>query len=470
MRALLRRFFRWLFPEADRSEIPSLEELKAELHLRKRAIANGRKELPPTDSTKPDEFENAIRERVARERRKIGKKHDLQRESLRDRLARLQSGSGIADIKSQVAGAVTDFEVAADQTVTDLHVVYRKAEGHEHALKAFREKNKLTAPASYPDSQLLYWGIIGLLLVFEIALSAYFFSQGHSMGYLGGVSLAIAVSVCNIGLTIVASVLLLRQLFHRSWLRKIFFGAIYIAILACVMLINFFFAHVRDVMSEANFFVNNPNGSVPVQEIVNAIVAGSFGLQSLDSYLFLGITTFFCLIAIIDVYKMDDPYPGYGRRERLFERAYEDWVEQKEQALTNLSASRNAKVHSIEGYKDQIHEKSMLQTALLQSARDVDLKHTQLLHLLNGYESELVSFYRRLNKESRTTPSPIYFNEDEGGSEPDMIAALRPLISNDELRDQQKAYDTAREEAAKNIHQAYAEATAKINSLAFNRH
>jgi len=112
----------------------------------------------------------------------------------------------------------------------------------------------------------------------------------------------------------------------------------------------------------------------------------------------------------------------------------------------------------------------MLQAALLQSARDVDLKHTQLLHLLNGYESELVSFYRRLNKESRTTPSPIYFKEDGAESEPDTIAALRPLISNDELRDQQKAYDTAREEAATNIHQAYAEATAKINSLAFNRH
>jgi hypothetical protein len=469
MRALLRRFFRWLFPESDRSEFPSLEELKAELHLRKKAIANGRKELPPAESTRPDDVEGSIRERVARERRKAEKKHDIQRESLRDRLSRMQSGAGVANIKAQVIGAVTDFKVAASQTVTDLYVVYRKAEGHRHALKIFREKNKLTAPASYPDSQLLHWGFIGIILLLEIALSAYFFSQGHSMGYLGGVSLAIAVSVCNIGLTIVASVLLLRQLFHRSWLRKIFFGAIYGAILACVVLINFFFAHIRDAMSEPSFFVNNPNGTVPVREIVNAILSGSVGLQSLDSYLFLGITTFFCLIAIIDVYTMDDPYPGYGRRERLFERAYEDWVEQKEQALSDLAASRDRKIQVVEGFKEQLHEKNILQTALLQNARDVALKQTNLLHMLNGYESELVSFYRSLNKASRTTPPPKYFDEKTPEATQEALDALRPLISNEELRDQQKAYDTAQEEAATSMHQAYADATAKINSLDLTR-
>jgi hypothetical protein len=469
MRTLLRKFFRWLFPESDRSEIPSLEELKAELHLRKRAIANGRKELPPSDSTRPDEVEGGIRERLAREKRKIDKKYELQRESLRGKLARLQSGTGVADIKSQVIGAVTDFKVAADQTITDLYVVYRRAEGHQNALKIFREKNKLTAPASYPDSQLLYWGIIGIILVIEIALSAYFFSQGHSMGYLGGVSLAVAVSVCNIGLTIVASLLLLRQLFHRNWLRRIFFGAIYGLTLACVVLINFFFAHVRDVMSAPNFFADNPTGAVPVQAIVHTLLSGSFALQSLDSYLFLGITTFFCLIAIIDVYKMDDPYPGYGRRERHFERAYEDWVDQKEQSLSNLATSRDRKIQAVEGFKDQLHEKSMLQTALLQNAHDISLKQTQLLHLLIGQEQELVDFYRSLNRASRKTPPPTYFDEQTSEGTPDTIDPLRPLISNEDLLDQQRAYDAAREEAAKNMHQAYADATAKINSLAFTK-
>lgn len=469
MRTLLRKFFRWLFPESDRSEVPSLEELKAELHLRKQAIASGRKELPSSDSTRPDEVEVGIRERLAHEKRKVDKKYDLQRESLRGKLARLQSGAGVADIKSQVIGAVTDFKVAADQTITDLYVVYRRAEGHQNALKIFREKNKLTAPASYPDSQLLYWGIIGIILVIEIALSAYFFSQGHSMGYLGGVSLAVAVSICNIGLTIVASLLLLRQLFHRNWLRRIFFGAIYGLILACVLLINFFFAHVRDVMSAPNFFADNPTGAVPVQAIVHTLLSGSLALQSLDSYLFLGITLFFCLIAIIDVYKMDDPYPGYGRRERHFERAYEDWVEQKEQSLSNLATSRDRKIQVIEGFKDQLHEKSMLQTALLQNAHDVSLKQTQLLHLLNGYELELVTFYRSLNRASRTTPSPSYFDEQTTERAHETIDPLRPLISNEELLDQQRAYDSAREEAAKSMHQAYADATAKINSLAFSK-
>lgn len=469
MRALLRRFFRWLFPDADRSEIPSLEELKAELHLSKQAIANGRKESPPSDSTRPDDVETAIRERVARENRKVEKKHELQRESLRDKLARLQSGTGVVDIKSQVIGAVTDFKVAADQTITDLHVVYRKAEGHQNSLNLFREKNRLTAPASYPDSQLLYWGVIGLILVFEIALSAYFFSQGHSMGYLGGVSLAVAVSVCNIGLTIVASLLLLRQLFHRNWLRRIFFGAIYGLVLTCVFLINFFFAHVRDFMSAPNFFADNPTGAVPVQTIVNTLLSGSFSLQTLDSYLFLGITTFFCLIAIIDIYKMDDPYPGFGRRTRHFERAYEDWVEQKEQSLSNLAASRDRKIQVAEGFKDQIHEKSMLQTALLQNARDVALKQTALLHLLNSYERELLSYYRSLNKASRKTPPPAYFDEETPEAAQGTIDPLRPLISNEELLDQQKAYDTAREDAATNMHHAYADATAKINRLAFTK-
>lgn len=469
MTSLLMKFFRWLFPVASNPDIPSFEELKSELHLRRHAIANGRKEAPPTDSTTPDEVEKKIRERVNREKQKAEKKHELQHDSLRDKLSRLQAGTGVVDIKFQVIGAVTDFQLAADRTVTDLHVVYRKAEGHENALNAFRDRNKLTAPASYPDSQLFHWGVIALILVVEISLSAFFFSQGHRLGYLGGVSLAVAVSVCNIGLTIVASLLLLRQLFHRNWLRKIFFGTIYASVLAAVFLINFFFAHVRDAMSAPDFFDNNPNGAVAAGEIIDAILSGSLALQSLDSYLFLGLTTFFCLIAIIDVYKMDESYPGYGKRDRLFEHAHEDWVQQKEQSLSNLVEIRNRKIQAIDDVKVQLHDKSMLQTALLQTARDNDENRMRLLHLLNGHETELVGFYRSLNKASRKTPPPAYFDEESVWSEQQHGNGLVPLISGDELRQQHAAYAAAREEAARKINDAYAEASSKINSLAFTR-
>jgi hypothetical protein len=63
----------------------------------------------------------------------------------------------------------------------------------------------------------------------------------------------------------------------------------------------------------------------------------------------------------------------------------------------------------------------------------------------------------------------MFFSEETLGVDREAVEGLRPLLSDEDLRRQQEAYDAAREEAASSIHQAYAEASAKINSLTFTR-
>jgi hypothetical protein len=218
-------------------------------------------------------------------------------------------------------------------------------------------------------------------------------------------------------------------------------------------------------MSAPDFFVNNPSGVPPVQEIINKLLAGSLGFQSLESYLFLGITTLFCVVAIIDVYNMDDPYPGYGKRERQFERAYEEWVESKEEAQQRLAGSRDQQIQAIEGLQERIHEKDILQKAILLNARDTDAKYENVLHALQSHEFELIKFYRSLNEASRRTAPPSFFNEQQWGTEHKSPGGLSPLISNEELKELQSVYDDERVSAIASIQQAYEGAVSNIDQL-----
>jgi hypothetical protein len=412
VKTLLKRLFHWLFPAIAPLDFPSLEDLKSELRLRRKAITNGRRDLPASDSTEPDEVEIQIRQRIASERQKAERKHEQQQQIQQEKLETFQPSAVIADIKIQVGNAVADFKAIANRAVVDLHKVYEKTGLEQKALHDFRVKHRLTAPADYPESQLLHWGFIALILVIEITISAGFFSEGLRASYSAAIPMAVGISVCNIGITIVASYFLMRQLFHRNWLRKIVWGGLYLAIIACVVLINLFFAHVRDAMSAPGFRINNPEGFVPVNDIIASMMEGSLSLQSLKSYLFLAVTNFFCLLAIIDVFKMDDPYPGYGKRERRADRAYEEWIEAKDEVHARLTASREKNTQAIEELNTTLGQKMMLRRKNLGLMRSLEEKHRNMLEILGSYERELIAFYRKLNKESRSTQPPRYFDEE----------------------------------------------------------
>jgi hypothetical protein len=412
VKALLKKLYHWLFPAiAPPLDFPTLEDLKYELRLRKKAISNGRRELPATDSIEPDETEIQIRRRIAAEKQRAERKHEQQQQIQREKLETFQPSAVIADIKIQVGKAVGDFKAIANRAVVDLHKVYEKTGLEQKALHDFRTKHRLTAPADYPQSQILHWGFIALLLVVEIGISAMFYAEGQQKPK-GGIPIAVGVSVCNIGVTIVASVFLMRQFFHRNWLNRIVWGGLYLAIIGCVILLNLFFAHMRDAMSAPEFRINNPTGSVPVNDIFTAMMGGALGLQSLNSYLFLAVTNFFCLLAIIDVFKMDDPYPGYGNRQRKADRAYEEWTEAIGAVHTRLDASRERTEQAINELNTVLSQKIALRRKNLEVMHTLEDKHQHALDLLRFYEQELITFYRKLNRESRKTQPPKYFDED----------------------------------------------------------
>ena len=72
--------------------------------------------------------------------------------------------------------------------------------------------------------------------------------------------------------------------------------------------LNLAIAHYRDVAQ-----ISSAQADV---QAVQAMLSAPFGLRDLQSWLLLGMGAFFSVLACIDGFKFDDPYPGYGRKHR----------------------------------------------------------------------------------------------------------------------------------------------------------
>jgi len=176
-------------------DLLDFDVLLKHFNVKQEAIEKGKLNSPAKSSTFDDDFHGRLKQRY---KKLIG---DRTREINR----RFEA------LETQATNANADvifFDNAEQEFSNQLRSDRENIEPELKSLKGqvldlrqqiveFKERNKLTREANYPESKLWYIFILLLMIVLESAINGILFQTGAVYGYLGGVSIAVLISAVN---------------------------------------------------------------------------------------------------------------------------------------------------------------------------------------------------------------------------------------------------------------------------------
>ena len=177
----------------------------------------------------------------------------------------------------------------------------------------FQEKHKLDIEADYPESKVLFWGILFIVLILESIANSYFYAQGSDLGLLGGVLQAFLVSITNVVMSFGIGFILFRYTNHISIFKKII---AWIGITLSFFMISFLHlitAHYREIL------IKYPDDSV--KNVIYETWNNPFNLSDFDSFILIVIGYAISIFIVLKSYKYDDRYPHYGQIDREYKLA-----------------------------------------------------------------------------------------------------------------------------------------------------
>lgn len=357
---------------------------------------------PAPDATRLDELENRIVTEIEAEKRRAFDEATSHLRAVRERVAALQLDGLIARVGVTTDAAVANLGRAVISGRDRLYALKTAAVEHQAALRRFRDQHGLRRPARYPQSRLLHVGVIAALVLIESVANAFLIAIGHEQGLLGGFVNAITISAVNVGGGVAAGLIVVRNLGHRSKVRKVLAGLGFAGYGAFVVAFNLLVAHYRDAFESGS---GQTAATLAVQRFRNA----PLNLENLNGWVLFVMGCSFALIAAYDGFRIDDPYPGYGRLARLADEAKRDYVDEKEQTLEDVTTIRDAAVRAADDTLGEIELRRTQHDSIVAQQRKLVDSYGQHLRYLEQCANELLSIYRDANRASRSEKPPQYW-------------------------------------------------------------
>ncbi len=416
--------FRWLGRLFHRGRVPyepisvtfppvDVLQYRRELDLEGEGKRRGVAGLPATDNFILDDIEQRIVAAIEAERDKAYQVYVDRMRAYGDRL-RASEVHGTLH-RAAVAGteAKSAFQDAVIGGKDRLFGFQRTLSTRGRELKRFCAANGLDRPSNRPESRIFHVGVLAFLILVEASLNGVFLARGLDLGLLGGIGQALAIASVNVGLGVIAGIYCLREMNRKNILRKLLGGAGFILYLAVAAGLNLAVAHYRDALG----------GSDPEDAATSALQAflrTPFHIDDINSAFLLLMGFFFSLIATIDGYRMDDPYPGFGRLMKRYQDEEDDFRDAKEQEAEMLAREKENQLRRLDSATNEIAAKRSQYHAVLQQRdgfKELFINHINHLERAGG---ELVAFYRNANLSARTAPAPLHFSESWKMARPDI--------------------------------------------------
>ena len=409
------------------------DELKEELNVVALAKLQARENKPPSDAQHFDINEQKINtfftDKLSAVKQEIYKKV-----ASYDHMA-----MRVSDITTMLAEAkyaseefiqnITTFQESARQRIKEIKHEYSV---RKNDLEKFKQKNGITREASYPNSKILYIGIIMVILLSETSLNAYFFAKGNELGLIGGAAQALIISLINIVSAFFLGGYLVKKLnlVKKSPLLK--YGVI-VSLIAAAVVILFFNLLVGHLRVQLGI---DPDAAYV--EAIKTFLASPFGLNEFDSIILVIVGMLSFLIAFTDFYKMDDEYPGYGSLDRKYQDALIDFNELKEELLEEIEGSSKSILNKLE-------TQQMTSKVIMQELMEVPIFRQKLqdhykeyYNYLNNTYNAMLGVYREVNNDNRTDAPPAYFSERDELDDDHVIEIVDENFKR-ELQEYQKA-------------------------------
>lgn len=413
----LKKLFSWFVVSRKSTDVedhPDLspldfDDLKKELAVEFEARKLARAGFPEPDATSPSFPEMRIIQRLEAVRA------NYKRWAL-ERIQEIHEGLNTFDITMLVNRSrqyAEEYERLANKELSDAEVELRQlrnAAEHLHDdLDAFRKKNNITRQAHYPENTTAYIALVlfGIVLIItEGILNAYFFAQGLDSGLLGGFIQASTLAATNFTFPALVGRLWIPNVNHIRPFRQVL-GYLGIIASVLIMLVSALcISHFRDAMGVA------VDDTISIASIaLTTFIEKPFELADLSSWMLFFLSILFGFIGLLEGYKFDDAYPGYGSRHRAAQKAlnnYHALVQQVRGEITGIKENiLKALNEDVKNAKDNVLDFG----ALVEDKRNSELKLNIHLSKAENMLLALIKAFRDENKMHRNGVSiPAYFD------------------------------------------------------------
>ena len=406
------------------------DKLRDHFELEVTAKKNASKNSPITSALTPDYFHNDLTSRYE----KIVNEKTLviitQLDILETRSEKAQQQLNLLDdIKSLFTNRLNQDLETLRPAIT---AAESKAISRREELKVFKERNNLTRDASYPDSSIWHFFVLFGLVVIESIINGVMFQEGSRSGYLGGVSIAVLISLINVAAGFLVGAYWGKLSWSIHQLPK-YAGYLGFGIWGIFTIwFNLLVGHIRTIYEQG---FSGSMTEVSAQGWIN-FQASPFGLTDFFSWLLVLIGTLFAIIALFDGIRFDDAYPGYGREFRKHLSAEEELQDEKDNL--NITADR---------YYDEFKDSGDIAISdLSETSSDLRSKYdyvvgvidTQYPNYCDYYANiftRLIEDYRNINHENREDDPPAYFRSPpeltwQQDNKSDQLQSLDDRINN----------------------------------------
>ena len=408
-----------------------VETARRKLRVDRKAADAGRKDNPQTASTSLDANESEICayfSGLARQRRE-GCETTLGRLQL-DRKA-TSTRIDLQQTKNAFARLLTAIEPTLEKLRSDYSTALAQAKESEGRavkhLRWFQQTHGLHyRAATYPESQVYHFAIAAALALVEWVALASFYAEGSDFGLLGGVLIAMALSVVNISLAIVSGNLL-RYVNHRSAGRRLLALTGAAVLYAAFALVTLGAAHYRvatNDIAHAQPTVTAPGAQALPPSLAGDVdqwkaarlawqrfAANPVGFDDVFSWILVVLAVVFGIFASYKGYRIDDPYPGYGELAREVKRqraAYEATKTEYGRLVDQVfDRTFQEQAHLLSEVKSNIEYYQQLVTRTEDERRTFIRGAAELQDACNI----VLKRYRQANQRVRESPAPAYFND-----------------------------------------------------------
>lgn len=382
-----------------------------EVELEKRCSENGSRNLPPTTAKGLDAVEQDIVQRLQAEWAWQGEELLTQLRAYAHRLNQCSVDAEFVKLQVKARNTLAQLRTAYIAAPRELGPLREKYLAYHRDLNTFRAKHGIKREVRVSGHRFTTFGLLVLLVSFESLLNGAFFADAAPRGLIGGIGIAIGISILNVLLAFSIGLGPARWLHHSNWLVKVIGAFTLIFGALTLFCLHGFALHLREASS--TLLLSNPLFTpreameLAIQTILNAPLA----IHDLNSFYLFALGVVFAFAALLKGYRLDDPYPGYGAHYRRAEAAREAYSQAHSELFDNLQEAKDETVEAIQVGCERIRR-------LPQEANNIRSSRKTLLEKFAAYETEvetsinqLLQRYRDCNRKSRSDAAPDYFDE-----------------------------------------------------------
>jgi hypothetical protein len=371
--------------------------------LQAKGAADGRRNLPPPGQAPLSAAEQEIVLAIEAERERCAADAAAHLKAQNDALAQLETAMDIASLRNEAGSALSSLEQIDREWQGEIPRLLRAAREALAEYERFRAGHRLARPARRPGHRGLALAWMGFLVVVESLLNGLFFAEGSEAGLLGGVAVALSVSVVNVVLLgAVLGFFPARWAHHRNLLVRLAGIALLAAGVIAIVVVNAFVAHYRDAYERMG-------DAVVLAEVWARLVAAPADLARLQSWLLFLLGLGFAGLGFAKGYRLDDPYPGYGAVDRRRAEAERTYMMNRQHRIDDATEARDRALRALAGGIERLRgaaaQRDQILAARASLVQKVASHEAHLQHAANA----LLTVYRDSNRGARTEPPPGHF-------------------------------------------------------------